>query len=210
MRSALAQAEGLCHQALQLRVAQRGFAATSFGVLSEFGKSGLLFQTQQNHSGENAMDQFIARFKNEISGAVSGFDRLVFRATPSRLMYSKGMEEYLWQSKVLFKDYEQHVKKIRERLRKASLSEYQKLGLPVVYVRSSDIDKEALAREIAAERKILSGPVCALKCLEPSPTFEHRGKSMVSRIRPCLVIYHYCLDPEYGWMNARIQTWFPF
>jgi len=156
------------------------------------------------------MDQFIAKFKNEIMGAISGLDRLVFRATPRRLMYSKGMEEYLWQSEVLFQDYEQHVKKISERLRKASLSEYQKLGLPVVYVRSSDTDKEALARAIAAERKILSGPVCALKCLEPSPTFEHRGKSMVSRTRPCLVIYHYCLDPEYGWMNARIQTWFPF
>jgi len=170
-------------------VAQRGFAATSFGVLPEFSKSGLLgFQTQQNHSGENAMDQFIAKFKNEIMGAISGFDRLVFRATPRRLMYSKGMEEYLWQSEVLFKDYEQHVKKISERLRKASLSEYQKLGLPVVYVRSSDTDKEALARAIAAERKILSGPVCALKCLEPSPTFEHRGKSMVSRTRPCLVL----------------------
>ena len=32
---------------------------------------------------------------------------------------------------------------------------------------------------------------------------------MVARTRPCLAIYHYCIDPEWGWMNARIQTWFP-
>jgi len=24
------------------------------------------------------------------------------------------------------------------------------------------------------------------------------------------VIYHYQIDPDMGWMHARIQTWFPF
>jgi hypothetical protein len=33
---------------------------------------------------------------------------------------------------------------------------------------------------------------------------------MVIRPRPCLTIYHYRIDPEFGWMHARIQTWFPF
>jgi hypothetical protein len=33
---------------------------------------------------------------------------------------------------------------------------------------------------------------------------------MVLRVRPCLVLYHYSIDPEWGWMNARLQTWFPF
>lgn len=52
--------------------------------------------------------------------------------------------------------------------------------------------------------------MCALSCLEPSPTFEHYGTRMVLRVRPCLVLYHYSIDPEWGWMNARLQTWFPF
>jgi hypothetical protein len=25
-----------------------------------------------------------------------------------------------------------------------------------------------------------------------------------------MVLYHYSIDPEWGWMNARLQTWFPF
>jgi hypothetical protein len=78
-----------------------------------------------------------------------------------------------------------------------------------VYVRRSDLDKERMARAIAAERGITSGDVCALSSLEPSPTLEHYGTHMVARTRPCLVLYRYWIDAEWGWMNARIQTWFP-
>ncbi len=28
--------------------------------------------------------------------------------------------------------------------------------------------------------------------------------------RKCLHLYHYILDPAFGLINARIQTWFPF
>ena len=30
------------------------------------------------------------------------------------------------------------------------------------------------------------------------------------RLRKCEHLYHYWIDEEFGWMNARIQTWFPF
>ena len=30
------------------------------------------------------------------------------------------------------------------------------------------------------------------------------------RRRPSLVLDHYMIDPEFGWMYAHIQTWFPF
>jgi hypothetical protein len=28
--------------------------------------------------------------------------------------------------------------------------------------------------------------------------------------RKCLFIYHYMVHPVFGFLNARIQTWFPF
>ena len=28
--------------------------------------------------------------------------------------------------------------------------------------------------------------------------------------RQCLHLYHYWIDPEFGFMNASLQTWFPF
>ncbi len=156
------------------------------------------------------MQQFIAKFKDKLLGVVSGFDRLILRGILRRLAYSKGMEEYLWQNKVLFKDYAHHVKKVSEGIRKASVAEFTECGMPVLYLPSPKTDKDKLAQEIAAKRGIKEGPVCALSTMEPSPTFEHYGKHMVVRTRPCLVLYHYRIDPQWGWMNARIQTWFPF
>src|SRR5207249_5444386 len=32
----------------------------------------------------------------------------------------------------------------------------------------------------------------------------------VYRVRKGLVLYHYWIDPQFGWMNARIQSWLPF
>ena len=167
------------------------------------------------------MQQFIEKYKDQIVGILSGFDRLVFRGSLRRLNYgrwdralgalvARGMEEYLWQNKILFKHYAQHVKLVSERLKQASLKRYRERNLPVIFLRSSQVDKDKLARRIAEEKKIRSGPVCALSSLEPSPTFEHRGKNIIRRQRPCGVMYHYQIHPEVGWMYARIQTWFPF
>lgn len=156
------------------------------------------------------MHQFIAKYQTQFQGVISGFDRLVLRGSLRRLNYERGMEEYLWQNGVLFKDYQQHVKKISERVKRASVAPLVEKKLPVIYLRRTDVDKEQLARQVAAERRILAGPVCALSSLEPSRTFEHYGTRMVARVRPCLVIYHYGIHPEFGWMHARLQTWFPF
>ena len=32
----------------------------------------------------------------------------------------------------------------------------------------------------------------------------------MQRPRKCLYVYQYWRDPRLGWLNARIQTWFPF
>ena len=52
--------------------------------------------------------------------------------------------------------------------------------------------------------------VCALTCLELTRTFQQEKTTMAIRYGPTLMIYHYQIDPEMGWMNARIQTWSPF
>jgi hypothetical protein len=167
------------------------------------------------------MQQFIAKYREQISGVLNGFDRLVFRGSLRRLNYgsfdpgqratvARGMEEYLWQNKILFKDYGQHVKRASERLKRASLQPFEQQKLPVVFLRSPVENKDELARRMAAEKKIGSGLVCAISALEPSPTFEHRGRSIIRRVRPCHVLYQYQIHAEVGWMYARIQTWFPF
>ena len=66
------------------------------------------------------MQEFINKYRDEINGTLSGFDRLVFRGSLRQLDYGRwdhqlqafvaqGMEQYLWQNKILFKDYMDHV-----------------------------------------------------------------------------------------------------
>jgi len=44
------------------------------------------------------MKEFIAKFGDQISGVVSGFDRLVFRGI-ARDLVRYGMKQYLWRIK---------------------------------------------------------------------------------------------------------------
>jgi hypothetical protein len=173
------------------------------------------------HKKENAMQEFINKYRDRINGTLSGFDRLVFRGSLRRLNYgwwdpglqslvAQGMEQYLWQNHVLFKDYLDHVKRVSQKVKQASVQPFMKQGLPVEFLRNPAADKDEIARRFAAERGVTSGLVCALSSVEPSPSFEHRGTRLVRRTKPCQVLYQYQIHPQVGWMYARIQTWFPF
>ncbi len=167
------------------------------------------------------MQQFIEKFGDRISAPLSGFDRLVLRASPRRLNISyydhergivvaKGMQEYLYQNHILFKDYGQHVKKVSERVKEQAVKPLKEEGLPVLFLNGAEVDKGLLARQMAQERGISSGLVCGFSTMEPGPTFDYVKSKIARRRRPCHVLYQYRLDEQFGWMYARIQTWFPF
>ena len=83
------------------------------------------------------------------------------------------------------------------------------------YLASSQTSKEDLARKIAARDHLADGLICVLSCVEPCQTFEiHRSRELKRlQIRPhrskCLHLYHYFFHPQFGFMSARLQTWFP-
>jgi hypothetical protein len=155
------------------------------------------------------MQQFIAKFEKDICGAMSGFDRVLFRGSLRRLTHSLGMKWYLAENDVLCKHYEDHVKQISQKVRKAATAPFEQQKLLVKYVYGNE-DKDAIARAAASERGISEGDVCALTVMEMAPTFQHYQTDMVIRPRPCPTVYAYRIDPEWGWMHARMQTWFPF
>jgi len=175
----------------------------------------------EQHKRENAVQEFINKYRDQINGMLSGFDRLVFRGSLRRLNYgwwdqnlqsvvAQGMEQYLWQNHVLFKDYLDHVKHVSQKVKQASVQPFVEQGLPVEFLRDPSADKEEIARALATERGVASGLVCALSNVEPSPSFEHRGTHLVRRTKPCQVLYQYQIHAQVGWMYARVQTWFPF
>jgi len=162
------------------------------------------------------MKEFIAKYRNEIAGVLSGFDRLVFRGTLRSLSHIAGMQTYLAMNKVLLKDFGRHVQLISQRLKDASLAQARALGRPVKYLNSGRVQKEEVARRIAAEQGVERGLLCVLSCVELCRSFEvyrnaqSRQLELLPRWRKCLFLYHYWRHPRWGFMHARIQTWFPF
>ena len=156
------------------------------------------------------MKQFIAKFESQVQGALSGFDRVVFRGSLRRLTHPQGMRMYLICNGLLCKQYYDHVKKVSRELPEASLQPFHRQQLPVEYIQDPKADKDCIARAHADRLGIRQGNVCALTSVELTPTFQHYKTDMAVRYRPTLVIYHYQIDPHMGWMHARIQTWFPF
>jgi hypothetical protein len=162
------------------------------------------------------MHEFIAKHQDKLIGTLPGFDRLVFRGTLRSLAHERGMKRYLWATQILLKDFGSHVEAVSGRLKEASVAEAQALGRPVRYLPSSQASKEEIARGIAAQEGLHDGLVCVLTCVEPCWSFEvHRNREtkqleLAPCVRQCLFLYHYWLHPVFGFMHARIQTWFPF
>ncbi len=162
------------------------------------------------------MQRFLSRHGDAVIGTLSGFDRLVFRGTLRILANCAGMKAYLWAVQVLLKDFVGHAEALSDSVREASLALSKQTGCPIRYLPSSAINKEEIAREIARADGIEQGPVCILRAVEPCMSYEivrnrkARLLELQPRQRKCLHLYHYQVHPEFGFMHARIQTWFPF
>ncbi len=162
------------------------------------------------------MERFVARYRPLVTSILSGFDRLVFRGSLVPLIRPLGMHCLLRRAGKKLLEYRPFVMDVSERVKEASLRSYRELGRPIRYLESSKIDKEDLARRLLEEHPIDEGPICALTTVEPCRSFEyHRSKNpgergLKLRLTKCLHIYQYHHHPSFGFLNARIQTWFPF
>ena len=162
------------------------------------------------------MNKFIAKFSDQIEGTITGFDRLVFHGTLRAIAYELGMKSYLWHNHVLLKEFGQHVEQTSQVIKAASLEAAQRTGRPVQFLRSNHSSKEEIARQIAARDRIDAGLVCVLTSVEPCWSYEivsrkaTRKLDLKARWRKCLYIYQYWQHPVFGFLHARIQSWFPF
>jgi hypothetical protein len=161
------------------------------------------------------MNDFIARYQNQLNGVLTGFDRLVFRGTLP-LNHMSGMKGYLWAHDLGLKDFGEHAQQISRRTKEASLAVIEAAGRPVRYLNSGKDDKQKMAQAIALADGITSGPICAFSAVELCSSYAIRGNRTEQKIqlersyRKCLSIYQYWMHPELGFMSARLQTWFPF
>jgi hypothetical protein len=162
------------------------------------------------------MRQFIEKHGSSVSGILCGWDRLVFRGCYRALAYVEAMMKYLGFQKILLKNFGEHAAALTAQLVAASLQAAKQQGRPILYLASASVRKEDRVRQILGRYPTREGLICVLTCVEPCQSFdinknrETKKLELVPRQRKCLHHYHYFLDPRFGLMYARLQTWFPF
>jgi len=162
------------------------------------------------------VNRFIANHAADITGVLSGFDRLVLRGNIRQLCFVDGLKRLLWKRQVLLKNFGAYAESLTAQLKKSSSDQAKAAGRPVEYLPSSRTSKEDVARKIAQRDNVRSGLIAVLSSIEPCMSydiFKNRNTKhleLVSRPRKGLALYHYFIDPIFGFMHARIQTWLPF
>ena len=161
------------------------------------------------------MKRFIRQYADQISGVLSGFDRMRFRGTIRWMAHTTGMQSFLNHSKVLLKDFKEYVLGVTDQIRQSTVELTENAGRRVVYLDSTRISKEERAREIAQRDGIRDGLICVISAVEPCFSYEiHRNSErrmlvLHGRTQKCLHYYFYLQHPEFGLMHIRLQTWFP-
>jgi hypothetical protein len=162
------------------------------------------------------MLSFLTRFAGVVRGILCGFDRLFLRGSLRSICYCRGLHNYLWFNRILYKDFAEYSQNVTAQLEEASLRQARELGREIRYLNSAQYSKEDIAREIAARDRIRQGLICVLRSVDPCMSFEIRKNGATKKLeihyrkRKCLHLYHYQIHPVFGFMHARIQTWFPF
>jgi hypothetical protein len=160
--------------------------------------------------------KLVELYRDKIMGAISGLDRIRFRGTLRWLASERGLGTFMNHAYILLKDFSRWVERLTAQVRDSCQSRATDLGIEIRYLKSSGVDKEKLAREIAAQRGITQGSICMFSVVEPciSPMVKGNKASkkleIVMAPRKCVFIYHYFNDPEFGFGHVRMQSWLPF
>ena len=90
------------------------------------------------------MNDFIRRYEHQLTGTLSGFDRLVFRGTLWKDALT-GMRGYLWAHHLGARDFGVHAEKVSRRMTEASMAAALASGRPIQYLNSGKDNKQQIA-----------------------------------------------------------------
>lgn len=166
------------------------------------------------------MFTFADVYTDHATGQLTMFDRIVFKGHLSGFFPLKRFELFLYQQGVLLKEFSSYAEKTTGQLKTHLKAMAEEAGCPFRYLSggrgNEGEDKLALAQQIATESGVTTGLVAILGALEMNNSFTVQGNrqthqiDVVSRQRKHLHYYLYYLDPEFGFMYVRIQSWWPF
>jgi hypothetical protein len=121
------------------------------------------------------------------------------------------MVDYLHSIGVALECFAEYAKQVTSMVCQSAVSIAQAAGQEVIWLPSSAVSKEKLAREVMAEKGVgPDGLICVFSTLELCRTFNVDRRGL---LRPsggkCKHYYFYFQHPEWGFMHVRLQTWLP-
>jgi len=163
------------------------------------------------------VSKLIERMAKAIDVVISGFDRIVFKGFLRPLMFPDGAMSFLARNNVLNKDYKDWVQGQSQALvESVDKMVREKTDRGIVPIPSSHTRKEDLARRQQEALGIKEGVIGAWSCVEAGQSYRacfDREKGFPQlrweSVR-CKHLYVYMDHADYGFLNLRIQTWFPF
>jgi hypothetical protein len=157
--------------------------------------------------------------QDQIIGKLTMPDRVLFKGHLG-FRNPKGLSIFLSRQGVLLKDFGKFAEKLTGKLKAHAQKVASDAGRPFQYLDSphtarSGYSKEQMARDIAERDGVTEGLICVFSVLEPCGSFDVRGNrethrlQVVHRVRKCLHFYFYFIDPDFGFMHVRLQSWLP-
>jgi len=163
------------------------------------------------------MELFVAKFRDVIKGVITGFDRIVFKGTVLPLAYAKGAMRFCATHGVLNKDFKRWaIEQTRTVVEAAECYARERTGRGIEAIRCSKVRKEKLAHQRQQEQGISSGLIGVWSATESCWSYraQYNEKTGYPLLRKepmkCKHLYFYFDDAQYGFMNIRLQTWFPY
>lgn len=163
------------------------------------------------------MNLFITKFRDVIKSALTGFDRIVFKGTILPLAYAKGAMSFCMSHKIKNKDYKSWaMEQTTQVVESAENYAKEHSGQGVQPIPNTTIRKEELAHQHQDETGVASGLIGVWSITESCWSYksQYNPEAGYPLLRTdwtkCKHLYFYFDHEDYGFMNIRLQTWFPY
>jgi hypothetical protein len=156
---------------------------------------------------------FVVKFASSIIAVLGCFDRVIFKG---HLPFGDEAHLNRFVDRVLGiprKDFLPFLDGKSDELVAHAKGLAEQHSAPYLYLQGRH-RKEELVQQAIRDRRLEEGLVCVLCCQETCRTvkllYGKQRPRLVFAYRPQRVLYFYFLDPDFGLLYLRVQTWFPF
>ena len=163
------------------------------------------------------MNVFVAKFRDMIKGIITGFDRIVFKGSILPLAHAAGAMSFCQAHGIRNKDFKRwamdQTAVVVDSAQRYAVNHCDRGIQAIVY---SKTRKEDLAhkrqQELGKDRGLIGVWSAVESCWSYRAQYSAQAGHPLLRKEwmKCKHLYFYYDHPRYGFMNIRLQTWFPY